>query len=105
MKRIVVAGGSALALALGLALAPAPAAAQTRVSIAVAFGVAQPYWPRYVVARHLRFFRPRPPIVVFEERRPYYARPLFVDRVRVTRGWIERRHGHHHHDCDYDDER
>lgn len=103
MKRIVVTAGSAVALALGLALAPAPAATQTRVSIAVGFGVARPYWPGYVVVRHPVFFRPRPPVVVFEERRPYYARPLFVDRVWVTRGWSERRHRHRHRD--YDDER
>jgi hypothetical protein len=103
MKRIVVTGGIALALALGLA--PAPAAAQGRVSIAVAVGVARPYGPGFLVVRHPVFFRARPPIVVLEERHPDFARPLFVDRVWVTRAWIERRRRHHHHEYDHDDER
>lgn len=81
-----------IALVVGLvaALAAAPAAAQTRVSVAVGFGIPRPYVSGVVV-------------VVVPRRYP--VRPLFVDRVVVSRAWGHRhRHRYYRHDYEHDDE-
>ncbi len=84
MKRI------ALLLGLLVALGAATVAAQTHVSVSFGFGVPQPYVSGLVVVERPHFYRP--PVVVVVPR-PYPIRPLFVERVFVTRY----RHPHRHY--------
>jgi len=90
MKRVLLAGG--IALALGVT----PIAAQTRVQMAVGFGIPQPYLTGVVIVGR--------PQVYYPHRRAFYYRPsLFV----VRRVYVDRYRHHRHryyHRYDRDDE-